>query len=80
MYSFYPLRTIQVRHQQLQEEVEKRRVLEDALHVLAREHLALEQSVRVRAHVSRAFPYRVLGLKDLWESLLIIRHAATSFS
>ena len=30
----------------LQEEAEKRRVLEDALHVLAREHFVLEQSIR----------------------------------
>uniref|UniRef100_T2M5M8 Oxysterol-binding protein n=1 Tax=Hydra vulgaris TaxID=6087 RepID=T2M5M8_HYDVU len=36
----------EVRRVQLQEEAEKRRVLEDALHVLATEHFVLEQSVR----------------------------------
>ncbi|XP_057309059.1 oxysterol-binding protein-related protein 1-like [Hydractinia symbiolongicarpus] len=36
----------EVRRLQLQEEAEKRRVLEDALHVLATEHFVLEQSVR----------------------------------
>ena len=35
-----------MRRLQLQGEAEKRRVLEDALHVLAREHFVLEQSVR----------------------------------
>ena len=44
----------QVRRLQLEEEVEKRRVLEDALHVLAQEHHALEKSVQIKAkrHVS----------------------------
>ena len=37
----------QVRKLQLEEEVEKRRVLEDALHVLATEHHALEYSLGV---------------------------------
>ena len=36
---------LQVRHLRYEEEVEKRRVLEDALHVLATEHHALECSV-----------------------------------
>ena len=35
----------QVRHLRFEEEVEKRRVLEDALHVLATEHHALECSI-----------------------------------
>ena len=42
--AFY-LVTCQVRHLRYEEEVEKRRVLEDALHVLATEHHALECSV-----------------------------------
>ena len=37
----------QLRRLQLDEEVEKRRVLEDALHVLATEHHALECSIGV---------------------------------
>ena len=39
----------EVRRQQLEEETEKRRVLEDALHVLAQEHHALEKSVHIKA-------------------------------
>jgi len=42
--AFY-LVACQVRHLRYEEEVEKRRVLEDALHVLATEHHALECSV-----------------------------------
>ena len=34
-----------MRHLRFEEEVEKRRVLEDALHVLATEHHALECSI-----------------------------------
>ena len=39
----------EVRRLQLEEETEKRRVLEDALHVLAQEHHALEKSVHIKA-------------------------------
>ena len=39
----------EVRRLQLEEETEKRRVLEDALHVLAQEHHALEKSVQIKA-------------------------------
>ena len=41
-----------MRRLQLQQEAEKRRVLEDALHVLAREHFVLEQSIRSQKIVS----------------------------
>ena len=43
---------VQVRRLQLQQEAEKRRVLEDALHVLAREHFVMEQSIRCQNIVS----------------------------
>merc|ERR1719494_116550 len=46
----------EVRRVQLQEEQEKRRVLEDSLHVLAREHHALEQSVRGHPRISHIIP------------------------
>ena len=39
----------ELRRLQLEEEAEKRRVLEDALHVLAQEHHALEKSVNIKA-------------------------------
>ena len=37
--------TLQVRKLRLQQEVEKSRVLEDALHILAEQHNQLEQSI-----------------------------------
>ncbi len=40
--------SIKVRRLQLEEEVEKRRVLGDALHGLAQEHHALEKSVQLK--------------------------------
>ncbi|XP_066917849.1 oxysterol-binding protein-related protein 1-like [Clytia hemisphaerica] len=43
----------EVRRLQLQQEAEKRRVLEDALHVLAREHFVLEQSIRSQKITTR---------------------------
>lgn len=50
-----------MRHLRFEEEVEKRRVLEDALHVLATEHHALECSIgaheveMLRFFISSAF-------------------------
>lgn len=41
----------EVRHLRFEEEVEKRRVLEDALHVLATEHHALECSLGAHEHI-----------------------------
>ena len=40
--------SFQVRRLQIEGEAEKRRVLEDALHVLAQEHHALEKSVQIK--------------------------------
>ncbi|XP_065062635.1 oxysterol-binding protein-related protein 1-like [Rhopilema esculentum] len=48
----------EVRRLQLEEETEKRRVLEDALHVLAQEHHALEKSVQIKAR--RGGSHRVI--------------------
>jgi len=57
----------EVRRLQLQEEAEKRRVLEDALHVLAREHFVLEQSVRSSHRVGMdSFPDDSEDFPDLF--------------
>ena len=50
-----------MRHLRFEEEVEKRRVLEDALHVLATEHHALECSIGAHEVKSRhlIFPSRI---------------------
>lgn len=51
-----------MRHLRFEEEVEKRRVLEDALHVLATEHHALECSIGAHEVRSRRLilPSRIL--------------------
>ena len=49
----------QVRHLRFEEEVEKRRVLEDALHVLATEHHALECSIGAH-EVRRYLHFRII--------------------
>eukprot|EP00794_Sanderia_malayensis_P011998 gene11998-13236_t len=50
----------EVRRLQLEQETEKRRVLEDALHVLAQEHHALEKSVHIKAKRQGSYGYGVI--------------------
>ena len=48
-----------MRHLRFEEEVEKRRVLEDALHVLATEHHALECSIGAHEVETLGFIFRL---------------------
>ena len=54
----------------MQEEAEKRRVLEDALHVLAREHFVLEQSIRSQNKLVSSFHEVVYNDDQTFASLI----------
>lgn len=64
----------QVRHLRFEEEVEKRRVLEDALHVLATEHHALECSIGAHEVETLRFisPLSIFSLSKNYHNICIV--------